>query len=285
MKRHRRWREKDGAGRGEDPFGGLLLAMETAGREGSAALATRPRAGAGGLEILARVSLRAEEEHASLLIPRIQVLMDEIAADREELSGIVVGAGPGSFTGVRVAAATAKGFARALNLPLWAFSSLAAAAMEDGSSLEAAGQGSLALTEARMGTRNPSDFEAMRPRCVLFDARGDRVYVAAYRLAGGRLETLLEPRASTVGEMVDGGLPPGALLMGDGAVRHRALLEDAGHPVLPAPFGHPTASGLIRLLSLDPDTPPLDDPGRWEPDYLRASGAERMWKTRKGVGG
>lgn len=273
-----------GTAGGEHPFGGLLLAMDTAGREGSAALATRNGGGSGRLEVLARVSLRAEEEHASLLVPRIQALMEEIAADREELSGIVVGAGPGSFTGVRVAAATAKGFARALNLPLWAFSSLAAAAMEDGSSPVAVGQGDPTWTGDRTEVLLSSDFDTLRPRCVLFDARGDRVYVAAYRLVGRRLETLLEPHASTVGEMIDGGLPPGALLMGDGAVRHRNLLEDAGHPVLPAPFGRPTASGLIRLLSLHPDMPPLDDPGRWEPDYLRASGAERMWKTRKGAG-
>ena len=73
--------------------------------------------------------------------------------------------------------------------------------------------------------------------------------------------------------------------MGEGAVRHRAILEEAGHPVLEAPFGQPTADGLIRLLSLAPETPPLDDPGRWEPEYLRASGAERAWKTRKGVEG
>jgi len=285
MKRPLREARKRGNGGFEDPFGGLLLAMDTAGREGSAALATRTGTDSGRLEVLARVSLRAEEEHASLLIPRIRALMDEIAADREELSGILVGAGPGSFTGVRVAAATAKGFARALNLPLWAFSSLAAAAVEDGSSRGAVGQGPPVWTGDRTGTRLSSDFDTLRPRCVLFDARGERVYVAAYRLAGGQLETLLEPQASTVAEMLDGRLPPGALLMGDGAVRHRAIIEDAGHPVLPAPFGQPTASGLVRLLSLDPTTPPLEDPGRWEPDYLRASGAERMWKTRKGVGG
>jgi hypothetical protein len=72
--------------------------------------------------------------------------------------------------------------------------------------------------------------------------------------------------------------------MGEGALRHRAILEEAGHPVLGPPFGYPTAEGLIRLLSLDPETPPLEDPGRWEPEYLRASGAERIWKTRKGLG-
>jgi tRNA threonylcarbamoyl adenosine modification protein YeaZ len=258
--------------------------METAGREGSAALAAWTGGAPERLEVLARLPLLPEEEHASLLIPRIQDLMEEVGADREELSGIIVGAGPGSFTGVRVAAATAKGLARALNLPLWAFSSLAAAAVEDGSG--GSGTAGDASTPAGdgVGSGSPSPFDRIRSRCVLFDARGDRVYAAAYRLAGRGLETILEPRAATVGEMINGLLPPGALLMGEGALRHRAILEDAGHPVLGPPFGYPTADGLIRLLSLDPDTPPLEDPGRWEPEYLRASGAERIWKARKGTG-
>jgi tRNA threonylcarbamoyl adenosine modification protein YeaZ len=277
----------DGAWEGRrppGPFGGLLLAMETAGREGSAALAASTDGAPERLEVLARLSLLSEEEHASLLIPRIQALMEEVGADREELSGIIVGGGPGSFTGVRVAAATAKGLARALNLPLWAFSSLAAAAVENGSGGGGTARDSSSPETDGGGSGFPSPFDRIRSRCVLFDARGDRVYAAAYRLAGRGLETILEPRAATVGEMINGLIPPGALLMGEGALRHRAILEDAGHPVLGPPFGYPTADGLIRLLSLDPETPPLEDPGRWEPEYLRASGAERIWKARKGTG-
>jgi len=259
--------------------------METAGREGSAALAAFTGGGRGRLEVLDRVFLRAEEEHASLLIPRVRDLLEEVGAGTEELSGVVVGAGPGSFTGVRVAAATGKGFARALGIPLWAFSSLAAAALEDGATWGLPLREPSWHEEELGGRPVVSGFDLVRPRCVVFDARGDRVYVAAYRLAGEGMETVLEPRAATVGEMVNGLLPPGALLMGDGALRHRALLEEAGHPVLPSPFGQPTADGLIRVLSLHPGEPALEDPGRWEPDYLRASGAERMWKTRRGVEG
>ncbi len=281
---------EDGAGkvdpgRHSGPVGGLFLAIDTAGREGSAALAGYPRGSAAELEVLARVSLRAEEEHAALLVPRIQALFEEVSADREEISGILVGAGPGSFTGVRVGAATAKGFAKAWEAPMWAFSSLAAAAVEDGSTRGVSLDGPQVLE--RKGKAGPlsSDFGTLRPRCVLFDARGDRVYAAAYRLSRGQLQTALEPQAATVGELLEGLLPPGALLMGDGALRHRAILEDMGHPVLPPPFGQPTADGLVRLFSISPGASPLEDPGRWEPEYLRASGAERMWKTRKGTRG
>jgi tRNA threonylcarbamoyladenosine biosynthesis protein TsaB len=253
------------------PAGGLVLAMDTAGQEGSAALARAVAFGGGesvsepgglvfpsslSMEILASRILRPEDEHASLLVPRILELLEEASAAREQLSGIVVGAGPGSFTGVRVGAATAKGMAWALGIPLWAFSSLAAAAADlDGG-------------EARF-------------RCVLFDARGDRLYAAAYGFGNGFPETVFDPRATSVDEILDGMIPPGAVLLGDGARRHQDRFQEAGHVVLPYPAGRPTALGLIRLLALDPGRPPLGDPGRWEPCYLRESGAERMWKTRR----
>jgi tRNA threonylcarbamoyladenosine biosynthesis protein TsaB len=265
------------------PFGGLILAMDTAAREGSAALAAPLGGEKHRLEVMARVTLRKEEEHASLLIPRINGIMEEMGAHRDEISGVVVGAGPGSFTGVRVGAATAKGFARALNLPLWAFSSLAAAAVEDGSTRGLGGHSAWSLSDSD-GVLT-SDFDTLRPRTVLFDARGDRVYAGVYALTSQGLKTLLPPQAATLPQILEGLIPEGSLLMGDGALRHRALLEAYGYSVLPPPFGQPTADGLIRLLALNPETPPLDDPGRWEPEYLRASGAERMWKTKAEQGG
>jgi len=209
------------------------------------------------VEILGQRFLSAREEHASLLLPRAEGLLKEVGGTVGELSGIVVGAGPGSFTGVRVAAATGKGLAWSLGIPMWAFSSLAAAA-------------------------STVDAESVRPRMVLFDARGDRLYAAAFRFGPSSVETLLAPCATTVDRLLDEQIPPGSLLMGDGAVRHRSLLEGAGHLVLEPPVGIPAAGGLLHLLSVDPPAEPLKDPGPWEPEYLRRSGAERVRKAREG---
>jgi tRNA threonylcarbamoyladenosine biosynthesis protein TsaB len=233
---------------------GLYLAMDTSNREGSVALGTgRP---GGEMEIVAQAILPSEEEHAASLATKVQNLLDGVRAEPGDLSGIVAGAGPGSFTGVRVAAATAKSMAWALEVPLWAFSSLAGAAA--------------GVAE-----------EPLRPRLVLFDARGDRVYAGAFRVLVGSLETLLTPRATTVGEVLESLVPPGAVLMGDGAIRHRDLLEGAGNGILSPPAGWPSARGLLRLLALDPGSGRIADRSRWEPDYLREAGAQRIWKLRK----
>lgn len=273
-------------GQDQSPGPRLVLAVETSGPEGSICLGFLPKGRLQEatrwdyLRLLGSRSLEAGEEHASLLVPRIRELLEATGTRTSELSGLVVGAGPGSFTGVRVGAATAKGMARALGIPMWAFSSLASAAFppfdEPGSGSEPSelwGQGN--------GGDSAAASPSLRPCCVIFDARGDRVYAAAYRATPTGLEVLLEPRASTLDEMCEGLIPPGAYLVGSGAVRHRPVLEALGFQVLRPPLGVPTADGLLQLLALSPTTPPLADPGRWEPEYLRASGAERMRRSRR----
>jgi tRNA threonylcarbamoyladenosine biosynthesis protein TsaB len=229
-----------------------MLALETSGKSGSVAIGVWEDGV--GMSLLAETRMEAEEEQAALLIPRVEELLHSVGRGPSDLSGIVVGAGPGSFTGVRVGVATAKGMAWALDIEFWALSSLLGAAVA-------------------------SSAEPLRPRMVLFDARGDRLYAAAYREVRGAMETLLAPTATTVREVVDGQIPPGAVLMGDGVQRHRAILESLGNPILPEGAGLPDAGGLLRGLAMTPDAVPVRDVGRWNPDYLRVSGAERLWKV------
>jgi len=221
---------------------GLLLALDTSGSFGSVALGTGDR-------VIACVELEQRREHASRLVPAIEEALTRASVGRRDLSGILVGEGPGSFTGVRVAAATAKGLARALGLPLWAVSSLTAAALAD-------------------------DVGAIR--YALFDARGDRVYGACYGVGSALIEELVPPHGGTLRDALAGDVPAGAVFLGDAAERHRAVIEAAGFPVAD-PLTTPLAVGLLRYVALRPDTPPVVDPSSWEPAYVRASSAERLW--------
>lgn len=233
------------------------------------------------LDVLARAFLPGSRTHSALLLPTIAEVLEEAGVDRAELGGIVVGSGPGSFTGVRVAAATMKGLAHGLDVPVWAFSSLASAALAP----DVLPPGIRVHPDDPPGAPLPEGREG-DPRLILFDARGDRVYAACYRVRGSDLRILVEPRAAVIGDLLEGGelregrdaspgIPRGTLLAGSGARRHRERVEAAGWTVLPSPAGRPTGDGLLRLLALAPDTPPLDRPGRWEPTYLKASSAER----------
>lgn len=221
---------------------GVLLALDTSGPFGSVAIG---REGA----VVAAVGLAERQQHASRLVPAIDEALSESGLGRRDLGGVVVGEGPGSFTGVRVAAATAKGLAHALGVPLWAVSSLAAVALA-----------------SEVGT----------VRYVLFDARGDRVYGACYGVGAARIEELVPPHGGTLRDVLADDVPPGGVFVGDGAERHRAAIEGAGYPVERG-SGDSAAEGLLRYLSLRPDTRPVPDPYAWEPAYIRASSAQRPW--------
>jgi tRNA threonylcarbamoyladenosine biosynthesis protein TsaB len=253
--------------------GPLLLALDTSTGVGSVAVAR-------GGTILAREMVLNQRKQAARLIPAVEAALEDAGVGREELEGIVVGRGPGSFTGVRIAAATARGLAMALGCPLWAWSSLAGAAASHGARLPR----SLRLEAEVQPVILPQGADCW-PRYALFDARADRVYGACYRFLPHGMEELLPPRALTVDELLREVLPPNTLLCGSGALAHVDLLEDAGHTVLPYPAGLPTAEGLLRVHALQGEVPPLDPGSRWEPDYLRASSAEREAGAREGAGG
>jgi tRNA threonylcarbamoyl adenosine modification protein YeaZ len=221
-----------------------VLAFDTSGPIGSVVVAAGP-------EVLAREVLTQMGAHASALLPAIDHVLEAAGVDRGQLRGVIVGEGPGSFTGVRVAAATAKGLGHALGIPVWAVSSLAAAAL-------ASAPGPV--------------------RYVLFDARGERVYGACYGVGGASFEEMIPPHAGELRDVLDGDVPAGAVFLGDGAVRHRGVIKGAGFPVVEAVGAQTLADGLVTYVARACPAP-VSDLAAWEPEYVRASSAERLWRS------
>ena len=258
----------------------MYLALDTSTPLGSVCVGV-------GSRVVAQRVIEGQGSHSSDLIPTIGGVLQEARADLCELAGLVVGAGPGSFTGVRVAAATAKGLAHALDIPLWAVSSLEAAAaavdvhavadinaVVDVDAAELGGGGGKA-PEPNGGRRAAlSDEERAWPRYVLFDARSDRVYGACYRPAESGFEVLVPPHSTTIGAVLSEGVPL-SVFTGDGAQRHAEEIRSAGFSLLPAPFGTPTAAGLLRVVADSPARVAVEDVSRWQPDYLRAWSGQR----------
>ncbi|MDR0350168.1 MAG: tRNA (adenosine(37)-N6)-threonylcarbamoyltransferase complex dimerization subunit type 1 TsaB, partial [Coriobacteriales bacterium] len=103
--------------------GGIVLAFDTASE--NIALAVGRRAS---LEVVASKDQRASRQANVRLMPAIAALFDEHELTRDDISCVVCGLGPGSFTGVRIGVATAKGLARGLGVPLFGVSTLDAVA-------------------------------------------------------------------------------------------------------------------------------------------------------------
>ncbi len=250
-------------GEGSEREAPILVAFDTSSGYGSVAVAR-------GREILSRVLLLQRGEHAARLVPAVGEALGEAGLGREAVEGIVVGRGPGSFTGVRIAAATARGLARGLGVPLYTISSLAGGA----ASYRATVPRGLQVHALPRALDLPEEADAW-PRYVLFDARADRLYAACYRFLSGRIEELEAPEALTLDELLSRPLAENVLFCGDGAHRHAEVLDNAGYRVLPFPAGLPTAEGLLRVHALDPEPRAEAPDSRWEPDYLRPSQPER----------
>ena len=240
--------------------GRTILAFDTSARLGSVIVTANGK-------VLARAFLRSPRRHAARLLPAIRGVLVASGAQLGDLAGIVVGSGPGSFTGVRVAAATAKGLTEGCGVPIWAYSSLAAAAASEAVWLPAGWSGPAGWRKARED-KAVEPPEPGTPCYILFDARGDRVYAGCYRVGHDSVDVLVPPTATRLGDVLSSSVPEGAIFAGDGAFRHGRAIERHGWRVVPPPLGLPTAEGLARLFALMP-RPPLDNARAWEPEYLR----------------
>lgn len=209
-----------------------LLCLDTATRMQTAALVERRSAG---LALVAEHAVHRQRPGPTLLDDLDRLLADAGWA-LADLDGFVCGQGPGSFTGLRIALATLKGLALALDRPLFVARS----------------------TEMlRRNRPGPRTF-------AVLDARRGQVYLAGPGIA----PVVVDP--ADVAPLVG---CPDPLLLGDGALAYRATLQQAqpGAEIPDDPADHqPRAAHLAALVDLEAPAPL----GTVEPVYVRPSDAE-----------
>lgn len=228
----------------------LHLAIETATEAGSVA-AGRPGAA------LAEVALEPQR-HAADLLPAVERVLRGAGGSVAQLGGIVVGNGPGSFTGLRIGLATAKGLAEGRDLTFQVVPSLMGAAWN--------------------GRFTPDGAVA-----ALYDALRGEVYGALYRFVGGAVETLVAPCLTTVDALAAAASVRPALAVGDGAAAYAdAVRQWIGAAPVGPPKGAPSASALLELLTVRGAARAVSDVAAFEPDYGRAPAAQDRWERVHG---
>jgi tRNA threonylcarbamoyl adenosine modification protein YeaZ len=232
----------------------LVLAVDTATPAVTAGLVELTRAAAAQdppdiHTLAARVTVDARA-HNEVLTPQILDCFESAGRTRGDLGAVVVGIGPGPFTGLRVGMATAAAFGDALGLPVYGVCSLDAIAVAAWRDVPPA-----AVAEAEL--------------LVVTDARRREVYWARYR-AG---TTRDHGRIDGPGVCRPAGLDPGAATVIAGSPSHVDLFD---LPVLPVET--PSPAGLVRCAAAEL----LDRavPGPLVPLYLRRPDAvERSYQA------
>ncbi|TXD38136.1 tRNA (adenosine(37)-N6)-threonylcarbamoyltransferase complex dimerization subunit type 1 TsaB [Lujinxingia vulgaris] len=209
-----------------------------------------------GDQLLENRSQRVRYNHGSALLANVEALFDAQALNLSQVDLVAVGLGPGSFTGLRVALASAKALARAHNKPIIGVSSLAAAALP------------LALS-------SPD-----QPVCVAFDARRNEVYAALFAARDHTLTTLLPENTYAPDDLARQlralNLSTPITLLGDGIAPYPALQNLCDDPAFHTPpsfLNTPSAIGVALLARQRLATHGPDDLVALEPNYIRPSDA------------
>ncbi|GAB4344225.1 MAG: tRNA (adenosine(37)-N6)-threonylcarbamoyltransferase complex dimerization subunit type 1 TsaB [Desulfobulbaceae bacterium] len=233
----------------------LILGIETASTCGSVSLS---RGTGENFRLLTETMISPPVSHSRRLLGSLQWVMDSAGIDWAELDGVAVSIGPGSFTGLRIGLAAAKGVVMAAGKPLVGVPTLSA----------------LALTCA--GTA------AGRLTGALLDARKKEVYAAFHRFSeegmpveqGGPMVIAPEKIPAMADEPV--------LLAGPGVSAYREVFEGHEHlALLPDHLGLPRASLVAMLGSRMLARGETMDPVTAAPLYVRASEAELNLRAKK----
>ena len=224
-----------------------VLALDSSGLVASVALVEDDN-------LLGEYTINYKKTHSQTLLPMLDQVAGMVELDLNTIDVIAVSAGPGSFTGLRIGSATAKGMALALDKPIVSVPTVDALAYNLWGSSEVI--------------------------CPLMDARRQQTYTGLYEFQGEEL-TVLEPQCVVmIQEIIDkiNNLGRKVIFLGDGVSVFREYIEEnCKVPFTFAPaHNNKQRASAVAVLGME-----LCKQGKarsateHKPDYLRASQAER----------
>ena len=224
----------------------LTLAFETSAKAASVALTENGK-------LLGESYQNTGLTHSQTLMVMAEDLLKQCGKTVSDLTAVAVAEGPGSFTGVRIGVAAAKGLAWGGELPCYGVSTLEAMAV------------SLGIWEGYV--------------CACMDARRNQVYNALFLVNNGVLERVTEDRAIALADLkeelehIDGPI----FLVGDGSnLTHKTLGAEIPNLILPPEHRlHQRAIGVALLAEQKQLSGETGDGNSLSPNYLRLSQAER----------
>jgi tRNA threonylcarbamoyladenosine biosynthesis protein TsaB len=230
---------------------GLLLAIETSGRVGSVGLALGER-------VLGLRRLSADRRHTAELLPAIRDLLTEHGHGLGDVDVFCYSSGPGSFTGLRVAATVGRMVQSAVGCRVVAVSTLEVI--------------------ARNAIAHPD-----RPGRIvsLLDAKRGQVYAAAYaREANGKLRPIVDAGLYEPAALLKGIEPPFAIV-GEGVRQHAEACASSRGVVLDESYWPPSAEHVLAISRRMAAAGEICQPHEIIPLYIRPPECEEVYEQRR----
>lgn len=235
-----------------------ILALDSSGLVASVAVVDSSESGE---ELIAEYTVNYKKTHSQTLLPMLDEVSKMIELDLSTVDAIAVAAGPGSFTGLRIGSATAKGLGLALNKPLIHIPTL------EGLAYNLCGSSDVV--------------------CPIMDARRGQVYTGIYRFEDDKLIVLEDQMAISIEELGEKlkKYDNKVVFLGDGVPVFKerltdAIMKDREIAFAPANVNRQRAASVGALAIRYYEAGKIETAAEHQPDYLRVSQAERERKER-----
>lgn len=210
--------------------------------------------------LLGEYTVNYKKTHSQTLLPMLDEVASMIELDLESVDAIAVAAGPGSFTGLRIGSATAKGLGLALKKPL------------------------IAIPTVEGLAYNLYDTKGLI--CPLMDARRSQVYTGIYRFEDHKLQTVVGSCAVGIEEILEKVNQFGkeVIFLGDGVPVFAQMIEEivkVPYSFAPAHLNKQRASAVAALGLEYYREGRVETAVEHKPEYLRVSQAERERAQRE----
>lgn len=210
--------------------------------------------------LLAEYTVNYKKTHSQTLLPMLDEICRMVELDLESIDAIAVAAGPGSFTGLRIGSATAKGLGLALKKPLIGIPTVEGLAY--------------------------NLYGVSGNICPIMDARRNQVYTGIYAFEGDDMIVVEDQMAINIEELIEKlnvrNIP--VTFLGDGVSVYKKKIEEKMHvpyAFAPAHVNKQRAGAVAALGAKYFAQGKVEYAREHQPDYLRASQAEREREERE----
>ena len=211
--------------------------------------------------LIGEYNVQYKKTHSQTLLPMLDELKRMVELDLDTVDAIALAKGPGSFTGLRIGSATAKGLGLAMKVPLVEIPTL------DGLACNLYGTDNLV--------------------CPIMDARRNQVYTGIYKFEAGKLVVLQDQMAVDIKDLLAilSTYSQGVVFVGDGVPVFRQIIDEMfrqKHFFAPAHCNRQRAAAVAALGARFYEDGCFETADEHVPVYLRKSQAEREYEERKG---